>query len=146
MSSGGPESRGESPATLPSPFTAAAAASAAATTAASATTAAASSAAAAEEDDAVGHDVGRVVLLAVLVVRAGLQPPLDVDRPALRQVLGAVLGLVAPHRHPVPFGLLLALARLVLEDVGRRDAQVAERRGSTACTSAPDPRPDFRPG
>ena len=109
-SSGGPESL-EDPPPWP-PTTAATATATAATTAA---TAPAAAAAAAQEDDAVGHDVRRVVLLAVLVVGPGLQPALDVDRPALGQVLVAVLGLVAPDGHAVPLRLLLPLARLVLE-------------------------------
>src|SRR5262245_33024397 len=107
------------------PWSHAALTAAAATPPALAATASAATAPA-QEDDAVRHDVRRVVFLPVLVVRTGLQPALDVDRPALGQVLVAVLGRVAPHRHAVPLRLLLALARLVLEDLGRRDAEIAE--------------------
>src|SRR5262249_11352856 len=55
-----------------------------------------------------------------------LELALHVNGAPLREVLGAVLGLVAPHRHAVPLGPLLPLPALVLEDLGRGDAQVAE--------------------
>src|SRR5262249_7073343 len=84
------------------------------------------SAAAGQEDDAVGDDVGRVVLLPILVVGPGLQLPFDVNRAPLGEVLRAVLGLVTPDGHAVPLGAFLTLAGFVFENLGGGDAQVAQ--------------------
>src|SRR5258706_537918 len=66
---------------------------------------------AAEERHLVGDDLGHVALLAggLVVPRARLQAPLDVDLPPLVEVLGAVLAGLAPNDDLVPFGAFLAL-------------------------------------
>ena len=55
-----------------------------------------------------------------------MQPALDIDHAALGQEFRAVLGLLAPHVHPVPLGLFLFLAALVLPHLVGRDAEIAD--------------------
>src|SRR5262249_13216836 len=70
---------------------------------------------------------GDVALVAILVVvRAGLDPTLDVDLAALRQVFRAHLRALAPHDDAVPLGALLALPVFVVPALARRDAQLAD--------------------
>ena len=65
--------------------------------------------------DGVGHQLGRVALLAVLALPlAGLEAAFDVDLGALAQVLGGELGLLAPGDDAEPLRLFLALALGVL--------------------------------
>src|SRR3954454_280882 len=53
----------------------------------------------AEELHGVGNDIDRLPLLSVLALPfAPLEAPVDRHRPALGEVLGAVLALLAPHR------------------------------------------------
>src|SRR5690606_29039018 len=94
---------------------------------AAALTAAATFTAAADELHRVGHDLRGVVLLALFLVARGAQAALDVHLTALREVVVAVLGLLAPHRDPVPLGLLDHLVVLVLVPARRRDVQPADR-------------------
>ncbi len=83
---------------------------------------------AADQLHPVGHDLGRVLLDAVLVgVLARLQPALDVDRAALLQVLARDLRLAAEQDDAVPLGAFLLLAALVLPLLGRRDVEVGDR-------------------
>src|SRR5690606_15859730 len=57
------------------------------------------------------HDLGGVFLDAVLLVLAGLQRALDVHgRALLEVVLGDLDDVLVEDHHPVPLGLLLALA------------------------------------
>src|SRR5688572_12236313 len=90
------------------------------TTAAAAPTAAA----AAEQRDAISLDLGGVAFVAVLVVPLPrLQPALDVDLLALRQVLLQRFGLLAPQHHAVPFSLFLPLLILIVPHFRRRQIQ-----------------------
>src|SRR6185503_19559639 len=82
------------------------------------------SAAAAREDDVVRDDVGRVPLLAVLLVARGLDAPLDEDAVALGQELRERFAAFAPHGHAVPFGALLARVRTVEVALGRREPEL----------------------
>src|SRR5688572_31066994 len=85
---------------------------------------AAPTAAAAEQRNAIGLDLGGVAFVAVLVVpRPRLQPALDVDLLALRQVLLQRFGLLAPQHHAVPFGLFLPLLILVVPHFRRGQIQ-----------------------
>src|SRR5690606_9721770 len=59
-------------------------------------------AAAAEHLHFARDDVGRVVLLAFLVVARGAQAALDVDLRTLAQVLAGNLGEAPEEHHPVP--------------------------------------------
>src|SRR5262249_42556559 len=69
----------------------------------------------AEELDAVGDDLDRLALGAVLrVPLAPLEAPVDRDGAALREVLRAVLALVAPDGHVEVVRLLGPLAGLVV--------------------------------
>src|SRR5688572_9586748 len=87
-------------------------------------TAAAPTATAAEQRDAIGLDFGGVALVAVLVVPLPrLQPALDVDLLALRQVLLQRFGLLAPQHHAVPFSLFLPLLILVVPHFRRGQIQ-----------------------
>jgi hypothetical protein len=70
---------------------------------------------------------GRVTLDAVLLVLAILDPALDVDLAALLQVLAGDLAEAPVQRDPVPLGLFLLLAALVLPRLGRRDGDVGDR-------------------
>ena len=88
-------------------------------------------AAAAEQHDPVAADLGRVALVAVLVVPlARLQPALDVDLLALGQIFGQRLGRLAPQHDAVPLGFFLPLTGLVVPDLGRR--HVDRRDGRAA--------------
>ena len=81
--------------------------------------AAATLARAADQLHAVGDDLGRVLLDAVLVgVLARLQAALDVDRAALLQVLAGDLRLASEEHDAMPLGALLLLAALVLPLLG----------------------------
>src|SRR5204862_8116246 len=74
-------------------------------------------AAAAEQCDAVGLDLGRIPLVAVLVVPLPrLQPALDVDLLAVGEIFLQALRLLAPQNDAVPFGFFLALPALVVPD------------------------------
>ena len=83
---------------------------------------------AAEQHDPVAADLGRVALVAVLVVPLPrLQAALDVDLLALGQVLGERFGRLAPEHDAVPLGLFLPLAGLVVPDLGRRHVERGDR-------------------
>jgi hypothetical protein len=82
----------------------------------------------AEHLHAVGHDLGGVLVGAVLVLPlARLQAPLDVHLRALFQVLARDLGELPEEGDAVPLGLLLLLAVLVLPCLGGRDRHVGDR-------------------
>src|SRR5690606_3968377 len=104
-----------------------AAAAAAATAARSTAATAAAFAATADELHRVSHDLGRVVLLALFLVARGAQAAFDVDLAALGEEVVAVLGLLPPHRNPVPLGLLDHFVVLVLVLARRRDVELADR-------------------
>src|SRR6185436_11683488 len=76
----------------------------------------------------VANDLGRVALVAVLVlVLAGANPSLDVDLRPLLQVFASDLGQAPEEGDAVPLGCLLHLAaRLVLPAVGGRNADVGD--------------------
>src|SRR3954471_23613896 len=83
--------------------------------------AAAPAAGAAEQHDAVAANLRGVALVAVLVVPlARLQPAFDVDLLPLGQILVERLGGLAPEHDAVPLRLLLALPRLIVPDLRRR--------------------------
>jgi hypothetical protein len=65
----------------------------------------------AEELHPLSNDFGGVVLLPVLVVGVGAQPPFHVDLPAPREHLAAIHALLAPDDDAVPFHRFFALAR-----------------------------------
>src|SRR5215831_5946397 len=85
--------------------------------------------AAAEHLHALGDDLGRVTLLAFLVLPlARAQRAFDVDLRALLQVLARDLGEPVEEHHAVPLcALLLLPARLVLPLVGGCDGDVGDR-------------------
>src|SRR6478609_5448782 len=88
-----------------------------------------------KEYDAVAADLRRVALVAVLVVPlAGVQTTLDVDLFALHEIFGERFGRLAPEDDPMPLGLFLALARLVVPHLGRGQVQCGHRR-STGCVA-----------
>src|SRR5205085_2232628 len=88
-----------------------------ATTTAATTGATTTFTATAQEQHLVRHDLGGVLLHALFVlVAARLQSTLDVDLAALREVLVAGLGLLAPHGHTMPLGLFDAIVGLVHVD------------------------------
>src|SRR5262249_12005985 len=67
--------------------------------------------AAAEELDCLCDDLCRLPLLALLVLPlAGLEPALDVDAASLREIVRAVLCLLAPDDDAMPLRPLLRLA------------------------------------
>src|SRR5262245_29052010 len=69
--------------------------------------------AAAEHLDVARHDLGREALLSLLVLPlASADAALDVDLPALGEVLPADLRLLAPHHDAVPLGGFLLLTTL----------------------------------
>src|SRR5260221_14147869 len=75
----------------------------------------ASACTAAQQDDAVAANLGRVALVALLVVPlTRLEAAFDVNLLALLQVLIQRLRLLAPENDPVPLRLFLALAFLVV--------------------------------
>src|SRR3954468_11817171 len=83
----------------------------------------------AQELDRVGNDIDRLPLVALLVLPlAPVETPVDRDRPALRQVLGAVLTLSAPDRDVEVVRLLDPVARGVLAPRVGRDPQAADGR------------------
>src|SRR5574338_317226 len=57
-----------------------------------------------------------------------LQAALDVKLLALHQVLLERFGRLAPEDDPMPLGLLLPLAALVVPDLGRREVERRHRR------------------
>ena len=98
-------------------------------------------AAAAEQLHAVGDDLGRVALLAFLVLPlARADAAFDVDRRALLQVFARDLGGLAEERDAMPLGVLLLLAALVLPRVGRGDADVGDRVAARQVARFRDPR------
>src|SRR5262249_2268943 len=56
-----------------------------------------------------------------------LQPSLDVDLLALRQILGQRFGLLPPDRNAMPLGLLLALAAFVVPHFRRGHVDRGDR-------------------
>ena len=85
-------------------------------------------AAAAEELDAVGDDLDRLALGAVLrLPLAPVEAPVDRHRPALGQVLRAVLALLAPDGDREVVRLVDPLAALVLAPRVDGDTQRADR-------------------
>src|SRR5262249_47453613 len=88
--------------------------------------AAAAVATAAEELDVVGDDLGDVALVAVLVVVGpGLDPALDEHLAALREILRAHLGALAPYHDAGPLGALLTLPVLVVPALAGGEAELA---------------------
>jgi hypothetical protein len=79
-----------------------------------------------------GHDVGGVLLHAVLVgVLAGLQAPFHVDRATLLEVFTGDLGHAVEEGDAVPFGFFLALTTgLVLPLAAGRHRDVADGRAA----------------
>jgi len=77
----------------------------------------------------VGNDLGRVALVAVLVLPlVGPDAPFDIDLAALLEILAGRLGQLAEEDDAVPFGAVLQLTRcLVTEAVGSRHPDVANR-------------------
>jgi hypothetical protein len=76
----------------------------------------------------VGHDLGGVLVLAVLVLPlARLEAPFHVDLGALLQVLAGDLGQLAEEGHAVPLGLFLLVAVLVLPRLRGGDRDVRDR-------------------
>src|SRR5208283_2008936 len=84
-------------------------------------------AAAAGEDDVVGDDLGAIALLAVLLVRRGLDAPLDEEAGALLQDLGERVAALSPDRDRVPVGALLASVVPVEVALGGREAELQDR-------------------
>src|SRR5262249_36162695 len=85
-------------------------------------------AAATQELDGRGDDLGRLALLAFLVFPvARLEPPLDVDAAALRQVLRSQLARPTPCDDAVPLGALLFVAVLGREALVGREREVRHR-------------------
>src|SRR5215472_14705662 len=86
--------------------------------------------AAAEHLQLVADDLGRVALVALLVLPlARPQAPFDVDLRALAQIFAGDLGQAAEERDAVPLGALLLLAGLLIAPaLAGRDAQVGHRR------------------
>src|SRR5882762_5512173 len=78
----------------------------------------------------VTDDLGRVAIVALLVLPfAGAQASLDVDLRALAQVLAGDLRQAPEERHAVPFGALLLLTGLLVAPAfAGRDAQVRHGR------------------
>src|SRR5439155_1291654 len=84
--------------------------------------------AAAQELHALRDDLGDVAAVAFLVVvLAGADCALDVDLPALGQVLAAGLRLLAPHHHVVPLGAFLALTLGVVPHLAGRERETRHR-------------------
>src|SRR5271165_910250 len=83
-------------------------------------------AASAQQDDVAGHNFGHVFLLAgsFVVPRAGLQTSLDVNLPALLQILPGNLCQALPEHHVVPLGAILPLAGFVFEALVGGDGQL----------------------
>src|SRR6185369_5534257 len=81
----------------------------------------------AEELDALGDHLDRLALAAVLgFPLTPLEASVDGDRTALREVLGAVLALLAPHRDVEVVRLVRPLPRLVLATRVDREPQGAD--------------------
>jgi len=78
-----------------------------------------------EEDKLFSLDLRGVTLDAVIISRAGLQRPLDIDAGSLFCVLSNDLRGFVPEYDPVPFGFLDRLSgRFVLVFVAGRDAEI----------------------
>src|SRR3954454_17310750 len=77
----------------------------------------------------IGHDLGAVAVLALLVLPlARADAPLDIDLRALLQVLARDFGQATEESNAVPFGCLLHFsARLVLPAIGGGEANVRNR-------------------
>src|SRR5580658_585578 len=100
------------------------------TTSRAATGSATRTAAAAEHLQLVADDLGRVTLVALLVLPfAGAQAPFDIDLRALAQIFAGDLGEAPEERHAMPLGALLLLAALLIPPaLAGGDAQVGDRR------------------
>src|SRR5581483_12021024 len=86
---------------------------------------------AAEELHGLGDDLDRLPLLAVLgLPLAPVEAAVDRDGPALREVLRAVLALVAPDGDVEVVGLVRPRAGRVLLPRVHRDPQLADRRAA----------------
>src|SRR5436309_3368813 len=84
--------------------------------------------AAAQELDAVGDDLDRLALRAVLrLPLAPFEAAVDRHRAPLAQVLGAALGLVAEDRDAEVVRLVDPLSRLVLPPAVHGDSTTADR-------------------
>ena len=71
------------------------------------------------------HDFGHVPLLTLLVLPGpGAKRPLDIDQPALGQIVVAELRRPAKHLDPVPFGAFLLVAVPILEGFVRSHGQL----------------------
>src|SRR5437899_9138001 len=105
--------------------------------------------AATEEYDLVAADLGRVALVAVLVVPLPrLQTAFHVDLLALGEVLRQRFRRLAPQHHAVPFGFFLPLAGLVVPHLGgrhvdRRDGGAARRVAQLGVASEVPDEDDF---
>ena len=81
-----------------------------------------------QQHDAVAFDLGRVPLVAVLIVPlARLELALDVDLLALGEVFRQRFSGLAPQHHAMPFGLLLTLSGLVVPDLRGRHVERGDR-------------------
>src|SRR6476660_3712637 len=89
-------------------------------------------AAAAEELDAVGDDLHGLPLARAVgrVPLAPVEPAVDADRAALREVLRAALGLLAEDGDVEVVGLVHPAARLVAAAAVDRHPQAADRRAA----------------
>src|SRR4029450_12997979 len=91
----------------------------------------AAAAATTEQRDAVGLDLGRVALVAVLVVPlAGLKTAFDVNLFTLREVFLKAFGGLAPEHDAVPLGLFLPLVVAVVPHL--RCCQIQRGHGGAA--------------
>src|SRR6185437_14400785 len=85
----------------------------------------------AEKLHGLSDDIDRFALLTVDLVLAPLEAPVDRHRAAFPEVLGAVVRLVAEHRHPEEIGLLFPLPGLaVLAPPVDGDPQLADRKST----------------
>jgi NAD(P)-dependent dehydrogenase (short-subunit alcohol dehydrogenase family) len=90
------------------------------------------SGAAAQQDDAIGADLGRLRRLALLVgPLPRLDPSLDVDLLALREVLVERLGGLAPDDNAMPLRVLFHLPVAVLPLLGGRQTHGRDRRAAS---------------
>jgi len=81
-----------------------------------------------DELHTVGHDLGRVAVVALFVLPlARLQAPFDEYRATFGEVLLAVLRRSPPDDDRMPLGAFLALTGLIGPLVGGRDAQGRDR-------------------
>src|SRR5579871_540709 len=87
-------------------------------------------AAAAEELDALGDDLDGLALYAVLLPLPPVEAAVDRDGPALAQILGAALRLVAEDRDTEEVRLVDPVAGLVAAPAVDGDAEVADGRAA----------------